>query len=222
LLLESALLPDSGSRILQWGVEFEEDSGDFPTTKLPFHGYWGISPRLTLGVGAELVVFNLRKETSLAPVNSSVSLLYQLRGSEQGPTLTVRQDLLAPTGGLGTGRWNGTSTLLATWRRSDWLIHANAAYTIGGHDDKPLQVSETDRWRALWGVEYAPSGKPWTLLAGFVAAKPLRPKKFEPSLEAGICRSWGGGWSAQLGAGKRVRAHHGPEYLLRATVAKRL
>jgi hypothetical protein len=219
LLLESAYVGECGSASLFWGVEFEEDSGDFPTTKFPLHLYWTIHPRLALGGAAEMVIFNQAMRTSSSLTNSAFTVLYQFNepaGSR--PVFAFRQDILAPTGGFSTGKWNATFTLLMTWPRGNWLFHVNGAYTAGGHDDRPIQVSEVDRARILGGVHYSPWGRRYAFLISFSGAEPMRPKPFEPSVELGFRYRLGEKWVATLGAGRSLLDRAAPDYLIRTTL----
>lgn len=219
LLLESAYLGDAGATSFFWGVEFEEDSGDFPTTKFPLQVYGVVHPRVALGAAAELVIFNQDKKTSSALTNSALTFFYQLNApGDSGPLFTFRQDLLAPTGGFSTGKWNATFTLLMTWPKGSWLFHLNGAYTAGGHDDRPISVSEVDRTRVQAGVHYSPLGRPYAFLISFSGADPIRPKPFEPSIELGFRYRLGRKWAANLGAGRSLLDRAAPDYLIRTTL----
>jgi hypothetical protein len=219
LLLESAYLGESGSTSVFWGVEFEEDSGDFPTTKFPLHTYWVVHPRVGIGGSAELVIFNQNQRTSSGLTNSAFTLFYQFnQPSESRPAFTFRQDILAPTGGFSTGKWNATFSMLMTWPRGNWLFHVNGAYTAGGHDDRPILVSEVDRARILGGVHYSPIGRRYAILISFSGAEPIRPKPFEPSVELGFRYRLGEMWVANLGVGRSLIDRAAPDYLIRVTL----
>ena len=221
LLVESALLPSAGSVLLFWGVEFEEDSGDFPTTKFPWQVYWGLTNRLALATALEGVIFNIGTETSSALSNTAISALYQFGAADHStPAITFRQDLLVPSGGFSTGRWNGTSSILITWWRGKWLLHVNGAYTVGGHDRKPILISEVDKGRILVGVQYSPRVSKYALLASFSGAQPIRSKPFEPSLELGFRYRLPHHWGFNLGMGRSLRDRSAPDYLFRITLQK--
>ena len=221
LLVESALLPSAGSVLLFWGVEFEEDSGDFPTTKFPWQVYWALTNRMAIATAFEAVIFNVRTETSSALSNSAISALYQLCAADHStPAITFRQDLLVPSGGFSTGRWNGTSSILITWWRSNWLLHVNGAYTVGGHDPKPILVSEVDKGRILVGAQYSPRSSKYALLVSFSGAKPIRSKPFEPSLELGFRYRLPHRWGFNFGMARSLRDHSAPNYLFRITFQK--
>jgi len=219
LLLESAYLGERGSNSIFWGVEFEEDSGEFPTTKFPLHWYWVIHPRVGIGGAAELVIFNQNKHTSSGLTNSALTLFYQFNEpSETRPVFTFRQDILAPTGGFSTGKWNATFSLLMTWPLGNWLFHANGAYTAGGHDERPISVSEVDRARIQAGIHYSPTGRRYAFLISFSGADPIRPKPFEPSIEIGVRYRLGEKWAANLGVGRSLLDRAAPDYLIRTTL----
>jgi len=219
LLLESAYLGECGSTSMFWGVEFEEDSGEFPTTKFPLHMYWVVHSRVGIGGAAELVIFNQNQQTSSGLTNSAFTIFYQFnQPSESRPAFTFRQDILAPTGGFSTGKWNATFSLLMTWPRGNWLFHVNGAYTAGGHDDRPILVSEVDRARILGGVHYSPVGRRYAFLISFSGAEPIRPKPFEPSVELGFRYRLGEKWVANLGVGRSLIDRAAPDYLIRVTV----
>lgn len=216
LLLESAYLGECGSTSMFWGVEFEEDSGEFPTTKFPVHMYWAVHPRVTLGGAAELVIFNQAGHTSSGLTNSALALFYQFnRPNGSRPIFTYRQDVLMPTGGFSTGKWNATFTMLMTWPKGNWLFHVNGSYTAGGHDDKPILVSEVDRARILGGVHYSPAGSRYAFLISFSGAEPIRSKPFEPSVELGFRYRLGNKWVANLGVGRSLVDRAAPDYLIR-------
>lgn len=58
LLMESALLDPQGSVLILTGVEFEEDSGDFPTTKFPVHLHWALTGRIAVMGGFEPMIIS--------------------------------------------------------------------------------------------------------------------------------------------------------------------
>jgi len=220
LLMESALIEPKGSIQLFTGVEFEEDSGDFPTTKFPVHLQWSVTDRIAIVAGAEPLIFNKGEDWSSGLTNSVFSGLFTFRRPDgMKPAVTLRQDLLVPTGLFSTGKWNTSTYLLFTWKSEQWRFHLNGGYTFGGHDDRHhIMVSEVDRYRAIAGVEFAPQQKPFTLLISFNASKPIRPKPFEPVVELGgrirLTRSL----VVNLGAGRSLKESAGPDYLLRFTV----
>jgi hypothetical protein len=217
--LESAYLGNCGTVSLFSGVEFEEDSGDFPTTKFPLHLYGVVHPRIGIGTSAELVIFNQNKQTSSGLTNSAFSFLYQFNEpTEERPVFAFRQDVLAPTGAFSTGKWNATFTLLMTWPRGNWLFHVNGAYTAGGYDKRPVTVSEVDRARIQGGVHYSPLGRRYAFLISFSGADPIRPKPFEPSIEFGFRYRFGRKWIANLGFGRSLLDRAAPDYLIRTTV----
>jgi hypothetical protein len=219
LLVESALLELKGSASTYWGVEFEEDSGDFPTTKFPWHLYWALGENLTVGAGAELVIFNQAGRTSSGGTNALVSALYQFTGSQGArPAVTYRQDLLPPTGGFSTGRWNTTSALLLSWVTRCWLFHVNGSYTFGGHDDRPISVSEVDRTRILFGAQYHPPGSRYSLLISFSGADPMRTKPYEPCIELGARYRLGSKWVVNGGIVRSLKDSAGPDYLIRTSL----
>lgn len=219
LLVESAYLGQPGSKSLFWGVEFEEDSGEFPTTKFPLHVYWVVLPRIGIGGSAELVIFNQNQRTSSGMTNSAFTFFYQLKqAGDSGPLFTFRQDILAPTGGFSTGRWNAAFSLLMTWPKGNWFFHVNGTYTAGGHDDRPILVSELDRARILGAVHYSPAGRPYAFLVSFSGAEPMRPKPFEPSVEIGFRYRLGERWAANLGVARSLLDRAAPDYLIRTTL----
>jgi len=200
-------------------VEFEEDSGDFPTTKFPLHVYWVVHPRISIGGAAELVIFNQGMETSSGATNSAFTFFYQLnQPSASRPVFTFRNDILAPTGGFSTGKWNTTFSLLMTWPRGNWLFHINGAYTAGGYDVRPILVSEVDRFRILGGVHYSPEGRRYAFLVAFSGADPIRPKPFEPSVELGFRYRIGKHWVANAGIARSLLDRAAPDYLIRTTL----
>jgi hypothetical protein len=224
LLLESALIEPENTIFLHTGVEFEEDSGDFPTTKFPIHLQWSITDRLAVMGGFEPLIFNKGELWSRGATNSTFSSLIGITESNGWlPALAFRQDLLPPTGLFSTGKWNTTSSLLSTWNRDEWQLHLNGAYTFGGHDDREhIMASEVDRYRVITGLEYCPLQKPFTLLVSFAATKPIRPKPFEPVIELGGRIRLMHGFIVNLGAGRSLKESAGPDYLLRFTVSLQL
>jgi hypothetical protein len=219
LLLESAYLGERGATSLFLGVEFEEDSGDFPTTKFPLHLYGVVYHRIAIGAAAELVIFNQDKRTSSGFTNSAFTFFYQFNEyAESSPVFAFRQDILAPTGGFSTGKWNATFTILMSWPKGNWLFHVNGAYTAGGHDDRPITVSEVDRARVQGGVHYSPVGRRYAFLLSFSGADPIRPKPFEPSIELGFRYRLAARWFANLGFGRSLLDRAAPDYLIRSSV----
>ena len=138
--------------------------------------------------------------------------------TESRPVFTFRQDILAPTGGYSTGKWNATSTILMSWPRGNWVFHANGAYTAGGYDDRPISVAEVDRVRIQAGVHYSPVGRRYAFLMAFSGADPIRPKPFEPSIELGFRYRLGAKWIANLGCGRSLLDRAAPDYLIRTTL----
>jgi len=224
LLMESALLNPPSSVLLLTGVEFEEDSGDFPTTKFPVHVHWILADRIAVSGGFEPLIFNRGEEWWSGLTNSTISGLFGILAADGWqPALSFRQDLLPPTGLFSTGKWNTTSTFLLTWKTDQWRFHVNGAYTFGGHDDRShIMVSEVDRYRAIAGFEFLPSLKPFTLLFSFATTKPIRPKKFEPVVELGGRVQLARRLIVNIGAGRSLKESAGPDYLLRFTVSVRM
>ena len=108
--------------------------------------------------------------------------------------------------------------LLVSWVTRCWLFHLNGAYTFGGHDDRPIFVSEVDRTRILLGAQYQPPGRQYSLLVSFSGADPIRQKPFEPCVELGAKYRLGSRWIVNGGIVASMKESAGPDYLIRTTV----
>lgn len=219
VLLENAWSVKPGAFWIHCGIEFEEDSGDFPTTKTILHLRQGLAEDFMLTATALLVRFNSNHYTAWGGSNTALGFQYTLCGTaESTSAVQIKGEAFVPSGGMGTGRWNLASGIDASWLLERTALHVNGHYTWGSVNDKRLDervgVSELDRWRLAAGVSRWLVPNRWNFIAAVVGAKPIRPKDSELSLEVGIrsllSAHWG--WSAGAGVGLREK---GQEYIAR-------
>lgn len=221
-LLGNAWGMPQGVFLLFQGMEFEEDSGDFPTTKVQLQFRCGLARRWILSGKAQQVRFHRGEHAAWGGAESSLGLRYQLAdGGRAGAALQLRGELSVPSGGMSVSRGAFSGGVNASWRRDRWGFHLGGEYTAGKENDKTLGVSEVDRWRTWAGTSFrSSSGWDWTLAV--MGARPLRRQKpAEWSLELGLRLPLSEHWSWSGGAAGGLR-EKGMDWLLRSGVDYRL
>ena len=113
-------------------AEFEEDSGDFPTTKLGLRYARGLSRGFGLRASAQLIRFNLGDYTAWGGGETELGLRWKsFEGSGYRPTFQLKGDIYIPTGGMSSTDWAASGGLNMSWKLEDWGIHLNGFYTGG-------------------------------------------------------------------------------------------
>jgi hypothetical protein len=216
VFLESAWGLNAGQTLLWSGVEFEEDSGDFPTFKTVLHVRHGLSDRLLVQATSMLVRFN-RKATYTAwgGSNPSFGLQYRLPlPDEEKWGLQLRAEVLPAWGGFATANTCFSPGVDFSRRLGSVGLHFNGTATAGASDDRVIWPSEVDRWRVSAGYDWRPKDGGWTIMMAWIKAKPIRPKPVETTAELGLMRRLSWSWSAGAGAGVGL-TEKGQEYILR-------
>ncbi len=215
-LLENAQTLQERRTLFFGGLEFEEDSGDFPTSKVAIHLVHGLTDKLMLEASGLLVRFNDGDYTAWGGAETNLGLQYQVQpGKGSAPAVQLRGSVAAPTGGMTTGGWFGTGGVDLSWQKSRWGFHLNGQHSAGEANDKMLGVSEVDRWRIAGGVDRSAFPlQGWTWTVAVVGAKPMRPKPNEWTLEIGIHAPVKGPLSLNAGWAQGLR-EKGVEWLVR-------
>lgn len=215
-LMENAWGVPQGRTHFFTGLEFEEDSGDFPTTKIGLRIVHGVTDKLFLQASSQLVRFNLGDYTAWGGAETMLGLQYRLlRSRGAGPAVQFKGNLVAPTGGLSASEWSANGGLDLSWQKSNWGFHLNGQHTVGSANEKALGVSEADRWRVAAGVDRSAfPAEGWTWTMAVVGAKPIRPKPNEWTFELGIHAPLSSRWSANVGWAQGLR-ERGVDWLLR-------
>ena len=96
-LIESAWGLEEDGSLLFTGIEFEEDSGDFPTTKIGFHLMHGLTRELMLEASSQLVRFNSGDYTAWGGAESTLGVQMGLRENRGGaPAIQLKGQLFGP------------------------------------------------------------------------------------------------------------------------------
>lgn len=219
VMLENAWGMPAGAWWGHTGIELEEDSGDFPTTKAILHFRHGLTERAMMTGTVQLVRYNSDAYTAWGGANTGVGIQYQVYGGQNSSSaLQLKGELLAPTGGMGTGHVNFAGGLDASWKRGASGLHFNGHYTWGSVNGKRLDnrvgVSEVDRWRLAAGTNRWLVADRVNFALTLLAAKPIRPKDTELSLELGVRGLLSEHWGLSGGAGAGLR-ERGQEYIWR-------
>ncbi len=215
-LLENAQTLQERRTLFFGGLEFEEDSGDFPTSKVALRLLHGLTEKLTLEASGLLVRFNDGDYTAWGGAETMLGLQFQLHpGRGAKPAVQIRGAVSAPTGGMTTGGWSGNGGLDLSWQRAKWGFHLNGQHAAGEANDKTLGVSEIDRWRVAAGADRSSFPLPgWTWTFAVIGAKPMRTKPNEWTLEIGIHAPVKGPLSLNAGWAQGLR-EKGVEWLVR-------
>ena len=215
VFLESAWGLKSGQTLLWSGVEFEEDSGDFPTFKTIVHVRHGLSDRLMVQATSLLVRFNSGTYTAWGGSNPSFGLQYRVPlPSEDKWGLQFKADVLPAWGGFATARTCFSPGIDFSRRLGTVGLHVNGTVTAGSSDNRVVWVSEVDRWRVSAGYDWRPKDGAWTIMMAWIRAQPIRPKPVETTAEIGLLRRLSSSWSVGSGAGVSL-TEKGQEYILR-------
>ncbi len=215
VFIESAWGLKPGQTVSWSGVEFEEDSGEFPTFKTVLHLRRGLSNRVLVYGTAELIRFNSETYTAWGGSNPAFGLQYRLPlPSEDVWGLQLKAELLPAWGGFASAGTSFSTGLDFSRRLGSFGFHVNGIATAGPTDNRTVWVSEVDKWRVSAGYDWHTKGRDWTIMMAFIRAQPLRPKPVETSLEMGILRRLSSSWSAGAGAGAGL-TEKGQEYILR-------
>jgi hypothetical protein len=177
--------------------EFEEDSGDDPTTKIALRYARGLSRGFGLRTSAQLIRFNSGDYTAWGAAETELGLRWKaLAGERFRPTLQLKGDLYLPTGGMSATNWAASAGLNTSWKKGNWGFHLNGFYTGGEGSPGQIGVSEVDRWRVAGGTSYRFMRAGGDLTVAVVGAKPTRPKpnewSFEVAAKIPVSRRWVG------------------------------